>query len=104
MMNFTNDEMNLMCIYQSDSRSGLIAALTEMRGYLDEDEAELRELTDSALQKLSEITDEDFAALDLVPDFDPDESGGGGGSGLRVAPVSLCDSISQNRKNIDFGK
>ena len=73
MMNFTNDEMNLMCIYQSDSRSGLIAALTEMRGYLDEDEAELRELTDSALQKLGEITDEDFAALELVPDFDTDE-------------------------------
>ena len=42
-MNFTNDEMNLMCIYQSDSRSGLIAALTEMRGYLDEDEAQLRD-------------------------------------------------------------
>lgn len=73
MMIFTNDEMNLMCIYQSDSRSGLIAALTEMRGYLDEDEAELRELTDSSLQKLSEITDEDFAALELVPDFDTDE-------------------------------
>ena len=73
MMNFTNDEMNLMCIYQSDSRSGLIAALTEMRGYLDEDEAELRDLTDSALQKLDEITDEDFAALELVPDFDKDE-------------------------------
>ena len=71
MMNFTNDEMNLMCIYQSDSRSGLIAALTEMRGYLDE--AELRALTDSALQKLGEITDEDFAALELVPDFDTDE-------------------------------
>ncbi len=65
--------MNLMCIYQSDSRSGLIAALTEMRGYLDEDEAGLRELTDSALQKLDEITDEDFAALELAPDFDTDE-------------------------------
>ena len=64
MMNFTNDEMNLMCIYQSDSRSGLIAALTEMRGYLDEDEAQLRNLTDSALQKLGEITDEDFAELE----------------------------------------
>ena len=73
MMNFTNDEMNLMCIYQSDSRSGLIAALTEMRGYLDEDEAGLRELTDSALQKLGEITDEDFAELELIPDFDTDE-------------------------------
>ena len=69
MMNFSNDEMNLMCIYQSDSRSGLIAALTEMRGYLDEDEADLRALTDSALQKLSEITDEDFAELELIPDF-----------------------------------
>ena len=73
MMIFTNDEMNLMCIYQRDSRSGLIAALTEMQGYLDEDEAELRELTDSALQKLGKITDEDFAALELVPDFDTDE-------------------------------
>ena len=73
MMNFTNDEMNLMCIYQSDSRSGLIAALTEMRRYLDEDEAELRELTDSALQKLSKITDEQFAELELIPDFDTDE-------------------------------
>ena len=70
MMNFTNDEMNLMCIYQSESRSGLIAALTEMRGYLDEDEAELRELTDSALMKLCVMTDEDFSQLELYPDFD----------------------------------
>ena len=73
MMNFTNDEMNLMCIYQTGDRQGLISALTEMRRYLDEDEAELRALTDSALQKLDEITDEDFAALELVPDFDTDE-------------------------------
>ncbi len=73
MMNFTNDEMNLMCIYQSDSRRGLIAALTEMRGYLDEDEAELLALSDSTLQKLGEITDEQFAKLELVPDFDTDE-------------------------------
>lgn len=73
MMNFTNDEMNLMCIYQTGDRKGLISALTEMRGYLDEDEAELRDLTDSALQKLDEITDEDFAELELVPDFDTDE-------------------------------
>ena len=73
MMNFTNDEMNLMCIYQTGDRQGLISTLKEMQGYLDEDEAELRELTDSTLQKLGEITDEDFAALELVPDFDTDE-------------------------------
>lgn len=73
MMNFTNDEMNLMCIYQTGDRQGLISTLKEMRGYLDEDEAELRELTDSALQKLGEITDEQFAEMELVPDFDTDE-------------------------------
>ena len=73
MMNFTNDEMNLMCIYQTGDRQGLISTLKEMQGYLDEDETELRELTDSALQKLDEITDEDFAALELIPDFDTDE-------------------------------
>ena len=73
MMNFTNDEMNLMCIYQTGDRQGLISTLKEMQGYLDEDEAELRALTDSALQKLGEINDEDFAALELVPDFDTDE-------------------------------
>ena len=38
MMDFTNDELNLMCIYQRDTRKELIAALTEMRGYPDADE------------------------------------------------------------------
>lgn len=73
MMNFTNDELNLMCIYQRYTRKELIIALTEMRGYLDEDEAELQEMTDSAIGKLEAITDEQFAELELVPDFDTDE-------------------------------
>jgi len=73
MMNFTNDELNLMCIYQKDTRTELIAALTEMRVYLGEDESELRELTDSAINKLEGITDEQFAELELIPDFDTDE-------------------------------
>lgn len=47
---FTHDEVSLMSIYNAaGNREGLIAALTEMRGYLDAEEAELRELTDSAL-------------------------------------------------------
>lgn len=62
-----------MCIYQTGDRLRLIAALKEMQGYLDEDEAELWALTDSALQKLGGITDEQFAELELVPDFDTDE-------------------------------
>ena len=71
-MDFTNDEMNLMCIYSRDTRKELISALTEMRRYLDADEAELRELTDSTITKLKRTSDEQFAELELVPDFDMD--------------------------------
>ena len=66
-MDFTNDEMNLMCIYDTGSRTGLINALSEMRKEL---EAALRELTDSVLNKLSAIPDEDYEKLELYPDFD----------------------------------
>ena len=71
-MDFTNDEMNLMCIYDTGSRTGLINALSEMRKELDTDEAALRELTDSTLNKLSAIPDEDYEKLELYPDFDDD--------------------------------
>ncbi len=70
MMDFTNDEMNLMCIYNTGSRSGLMEALANMKQYLEKDEVELLELTESALDKLDRISDEDFEKLDLVPDFD----------------------------------
>ena len=70
MGNFTFEEMNLMCIYNTGSRTGLIDSLREMRGELSPEETELRELTDSALTKLCAMTDEDFAQLELYPDFD----------------------------------
>lgn len=67
---FTNDEINLMCIYNTGTREGLIAELTQMRGYLGTEETELLALTDSALGKLRGMSDEEYAALDLFPDFD----------------------------------
>ena len=70
MGDFTFEEMNLMCIYNTGSRTGLIDALTEMRGELSPEEAELRELTDSALSKLRAMSDAEFAQLELYPDFD----------------------------------
>ena len=73
MSEFTFDEINLMCIYNTGTRTGLMQALTDMRKHLEPDETELRELTDSTLRKLGSITDEQFAALELVPDFDADE-------------------------------
>ena len=67
---FTNDEMNLMCIYNRDgSRKGMISALKSMRQYLGEDDEELQALTDSTLQKLERISNDEFEKLELVPDF-----------------------------------
>ena len=70
MGNFTFEEMNLMCIYNTGSRTGLINSLREMRGALSPEETELRELTDSALGKLQAMSDAEFAELELYPDFD----------------------------------
>ena len=78
MVDFTFEEMNLLCIYNTGTREGVIKALTEMRGYLEPDEKELLELTDSALSKLSSMSDGAFAALELVPDFDGEEAAYGG--------------------------
>ena len=53
MGNFTFDEINLMCIYNTGTRQGLMDALKEMREYLEPDETELTAITDSALEKFS---------------------------------------------------
>ena len=70
MGNFTFEEMNLMCIYNTGSRAGLIESLNEMRGELSAEETELMELTDSTLRKLQAMTDDEFAELELYPDLD----------------------------------
>ena len=68
-MNFTNDEMNLMCMYNTGSRESLMRELREMRGCIGVDQPELLAMTDSTLQKLEKISDVDFAELALYPDF-----------------------------------
>ena len=94
MSYFTFEEQNLVCIYNGSGGgtrtgaidalavaggdqdfvaivlAGVIAALTEMQSYLEPDETELLELTNSALVKLGRMTDADFATLDLFPDFE----------------------------------
>ena len=70
MGNFTFEEINLMCIYNTGSRTGLIDSLREMRGELAPQEPELRELTDSALGKLQAMSDAEFAELELYPDYE----------------------------------
>ena len=75
MTELTFEERNLVCIYSGGgSRRETIAALEEMRRFLQPDEAELLALTGSALDKLYRMEDGAFAALDLIPDFDPEDS------------------------------
>jgi len=71
MMNFTIEEINLMCIYNRSTRNGLIEALENMTGYLTEDETELRGLAESVIARLRSMSDLDFYMLQdsLIPDF-----------------------------------
>lgn len=75
MIELTFEERNLVCIYSGGgTRLGTISALEAMRPYLQPDETELRDLTDRALSKLRGMDDAAYAGLDLIPDFDPEDS------------------------------
>ena len=69
MTNLTHDEMNLLCIYQKNTRIGTMDAITVMKQYLEQDETELAEMSDSLLIKLENMTDEEFDELEKFPDF-----------------------------------
>ena len=76
--NLSYDERQLMALYnESGTRTGLISSLREMRGHLDTEEKELRVLTDSAIRKLEAMSEDDYAALDLIPDDDSEEDDAG---------------------------
>ena len=44
-----------------------------MREQLEADETELLQMTDSAIKKLRSMSDEDYAALELFPDFNEED-------------------------------
>lgn len=69
MNDFTFDEINLMCIYNTGTRAGLMQTLTDMRKHLEANETELLALTDSVFAKLAALTAEAYAGMELVPDF-----------------------------------
>ncbi len=69
MITLTHDEMNLLCIYQKNTRVGTMDAIVVMRQYLEKDETELLNMSDSLLRKLENMTDEEFDELEKFPDF-----------------------------------
>ena len=70
MSNLTFEEIKLLCIYDGGSKQKTVAALKEMRGVLTDEDQELRELTDSAIEKLGSMTEDEYSKLELYPDFD----------------------------------
>ncbi len=59
----------LMCIYDTGTRSGLIAGLEKIALELAPDDAELSELIQSAFKKLTAMSDQEYGELILVPDY-----------------------------------
>ena len=72
MMEFTIEEINLMCIYDTGTRQGLMDALKEMYRDLLPEEAELRQLTENVLARLNGMTDDEYAQMQesLIPAYD----------------------------------
>lgn len=66
---FTLAEKNLMVIYNTGSRLGLVEELGNMLAYVSEEENELHDMAVSVIEKLLCMTDAEFAALDLAPDM-----------------------------------
>lgn len=69
MDRFSIEELNLMCIYDTGTRFGLIAGLEKISPELAPDDAELSELIQSALKKLTAMSDQEYGELILVPDY-----------------------------------
>ena len=72
MTEFTIEEINLMCIYDTGTRQGLIDALKAMYSDLLPEEAELRQLTENVLARLNGMTDDEYAQMQdsLIPAYD----------------------------------
>lgn len=73
MDRFSIEELNLMCIYDTGTRFGLIAGLEKISLELAPDDAELSELIQSALKKLTAMSDQEYEELTLVPDYKEEE-------------------------------
>ena len=71
-MEFTIEEINLMCIYDTGTRQGLMDALKAMYSDLLPEEAELKQLTENVLARLNGMRDDEYAQMQesLIPVYD----------------------------------
>lgn len=67
-MGLTVEEINFMCIYDTSDRGRLLARIRESLPHLLE--PELKELAQGVIGRLEIMTDREFAALALTPDYE----------------------------------
>ncbi|WP_028309366.1 transposon-transfer assisting family protein [Desulfitibacter alkalitolerans] len=67
-MGFTVEEINLMCVYDTSDRGRLLTGIRESLPHLLE--PELKELAQGIIGRLEAMTDREFAALVLAPDYE----------------------------------
>lgn len=68
-MKLTFEESNLVALYCGETREETIGKIEEMMQYLETDEAELRLLSEGAITKLRNMSDEEYSELDLFPEI-----------------------------------
>ena len=70
--NFTVEEINMICIFDTSDKNALIAELTAaMPEFI---EPGFDEIAENVLVKLEKMTDEEFAELELYPEYNDYES------------------------------
>ena len=69
---FTFDEINLMCIYDTTDRVGLIIQLQQALPHIDNEE--LSEITAGVISKLVGMTDDEYREIELKPTVTPEDT------------------------------
>lgn len=62
--NFTAEEVNLICIYAGEIRGEVIEDIERALPYLDD--TDMAELSNRIIEKLRNMTDEEFERLELI--------------------------------------
>lgn len=68
-MKLTFEENNIVALYSGETREETIEKIEEMMQYLETDEAELRLLSEGAITKLRNMSDEEYSELDFLPEM-----------------------------------
>lgn len=71
-VSFTVEEVSLLAIFQKTSKASMVRELREMEAEIKD--PEMKEIMKSAISKLEQVTEEEFASLEFFPaDYEKDD-------------------------------